>query len=75
MRILRVGAHNLAACACRMPTVSRRLQAKVAWSQAERLRLRAPHAGHGMTACVEVLRAEFGVAAATQSNISRWETG
>jgi hypothetical protein len=57
--------------------VSRRPHVKVAWGEQQRLRLRASrkHAGHDMVACAEILRAEFGVAAATQSNISRWETG
>jgi transcriptional regulator with XRE-family HTH domain len=49
----------------------------VAWGDAERMRLRAAreHAGHDMDACVRVLRAEFGVATASQPNLSRWERG
>jgi len=57
--------------------VSRRPGVDVAWGDAERLRLRAAreHAGHDMAACVRVLRMEFGVATASQPNVSRWETG
>jgi hypothetical protein len=49
----------------------------VAWGDAERLRLRAAreHAGHDMDACAQILRMEFGVAAASQPNVSRWEAG
>jgi hypothetical protein len=49
----------------------------VAWGDDERLRLRAAreHAGHDMDACAEILRTEFGVEAASQPNLSRWETG
>jgi len=51
--------------------------ADVAWGDAERLRLRAAreHAGHDMAACARILRMEFGVATASQPNVSRWETG
>lgn len=47
------------------------------WGEAERLRLRAArdHAGHSMERCAEILRSEFGVAAVSQSNLSRWESG
>jgi hypothetical protein len=57
--------------------VSRQPEADVAWGDAERLRLRAAreHARHDMDACAEILRTEFGVAAASQPNVSRWETG
>jgi transcriptional regulator with XRE-family HTH domain len=52
-------------------------KADVAWGRDERLRLRAAreHAGHDMEACAEILRTEFGVEAASQPNLSRWETG
>jgi hypothetical protein len=57
--------------------VSRQLKADVAWSDAERLRLRVvrDHAGHDMGACARILRSEFGVSTASQPNVSRWETG
>lgn len=40
------------------------------WGEAERLRLHAAreHAGHSMERCAAILRSEFGVAAASQSN-------
>src|SRR5262249_28308204 len=51
--------------------------ARVAWGEAERMRLRAAreHAGHDMDTCAEILRTEFGVAVASQPNLSRWERG
>jgi hypothetical protein len=57
--------------------VSWQPRADVAWGDAERLRLRAAreHAGHDMDACVQILRTEFGVTAASQPNLSRWESG
>jgi len=57
--------------------VSGRPKAGVTWGEAERLRLRAARtqAGLDMTACAQILRADFGVTAASQPNISRWETG
>lgn len=57
--------------------VSGQPEADVAWSDAERLGLRAAreHAGHDMDACARILRTEFGVATASQPNVSRWETG
>jgi hypothetical protein len=57
--------------------VSWQPKADVAWGHVERLRLRATreHAGHDVGACVEILRAEFGVATASQPNLSRWESG
>jgi hypothetical protein len=49
----------------------------VPWGEAERMRLRAAreYAGHDMDACARILRTEFGVTAASQPNVSRWETG
>jgi hypothetical protein len=49
----------------------------VAWGDTERLRFRAAreHAGHDMGACAQILRTEFGVATASQPNVSRWEAG
>jgi hypothetical protein len=49
----------------------------VAWGDVERLQLRAAraHAGHDMGACVRILRTEFGIASASQPNLSRWEAG
>jgi hypothetical protein len=57
--------------------MSGRSKAEVTWGEAERLRLRAArsHAGHDMAACAQILRVGFGVATASQPNISRWETG
>jgi hypothetical protein len=57
--------------------VSWQPKADVTWGDAERLRFRAAreYAGHDMDACAEILRAEFGVATASQPNVSRWETG
>jgi hypothetical protein len=57
--------------------VSGQPEANVAWGHAERLRLRAAreHAGHDMDACARILRTEFGVATASQPNVSRWEAG
>src|SRR5215469_12221821 len=64
-------------CVCETMVVSGRPGADVAWGDAERLRLRAAreHAGHDMDACALILRTEFGVTAASQPNVSRWETG
>lgn len=47
------------------------------WGDAERRRLRTTrqHAGHSMATCAHILRVDFGVATASQPNISRWETG
>jgi hypothetical protein len=61
----------------KLMVVSWQPRADVAWGDAERLRLRAAreHAGHDMGACAHVLRTEFGVATASQPNVSRWETG
>ncbi len=55
--------------------VSGQPEADVAWGDAERLRLRAAreHAGHDMGTCARILRMEFGVATASQPNVSRWE--
>lgn len=52
-------------------------KADVAWGDGERLRLRAvrEYAGHDMDTCAQILRTEFGVDAASQPNLSRWETG
>lgn len=52
-------------------------KADVAWGVAERLRLRLArgHAGHDMDSCAQVLREKFGVASASQPNVSRWEAG
>lgn len=52
-------------------------EADVAWGDAQRLRLRAAreHAGHDMGACARILCSEFGIATASQPNVSRWETG
>lgn len=49
----------------------------MAWGDVQRLRLRAAreHAGHDMGACAWILRTEFGIAAASQPNVSRWEAG
>lgn len=49
----------------------------VTWGDDERRRLRAAreHAGHDMSACARILRGTFGVATASQPNISRWEAG
>jgi len=57
--------------------VSGHPEADVFWGDAERLRLRIAreHAGHNMDACAQILRNEFGVAAASQPNVSRWEAG
>ncbi len=57
--------------------VSGQPEADVSWGHAERLRLRAAreHARHDMGACARILRTEFGVATASQPNVSRWETG
>jgi len=57
--------------------VSGQPEAVVAWGDAERLRLRAAreHAGHDMGECARILRTEFGVATASQPNVSRWEAG
>jgi hypothetical protein len=62
---------------CETVVVSGRPGADVAWGDAERMRLRAAreHAGHDMDECVRILRTEFGVATASQPNVSRWETG
>lgn len=50
---------------------------EMTWADAERRRLRATRqqAGHNMATCAHILRADFGVANASQPNISRWETG
>jgi hypothetical protein len=58
-------------------TVSGQPEADVAWGDAERLRLRAAreHAEHDMGECARILHTEFGVATASQPNVSRWETG
>jgi len=47
------------------------------WGDAERRRLRTTrqHAGHSMATCAHILCVDFGVATASQPNISRWETG
>lgn len=47
------------------------------WGGAERRRLRTARqaAGHSMATCAHILRVDFGVATASQPNISRWETG
>jgi hypothetical protein len=52
-------------------------KAEVTWGEPERQRLRATrkHAGHNMTMCAGILRADFGVPSASQPNISRWEKG
>src|SRR5262249_21924992 len=52
-------------------------KADLTWGDAERRRLRAAreHAGHDMSACARILRSTFGVATASQPNISRWEAG
>lgn len=57
--------------------VSERPRVDVAWGEAQRLRLHVAreYAGHDMGACAWILRMEFGVAAASQPNVSRWETG
>ena len=57
--------------------MSEQPEADVAWGDVERLRLRAAreHAGHNMIACARILHREFGVATASQPNVSRWETG
>jgi hypothetical protein len=49
----------------------------VAWGKAERVRLRLTrkHAGHDMDTCAQVLRTQFGVATASEPNVSRWEGG
>ena len=49
----------------------------MAWGEVQRLRLRAAreHAGHDMGVCARILRAEFGIATASQPNLSRWEAG
>jgi hypothetical protein len=51
--------------------------ATMTWGDAERGRLRTTrqHAGHSMATCAHILRVDFGVASASQPNISRWETG
>lgn len=62
---------------CETVVVSGQPEAGVAWGDAERLRLRAAreHAGHDMDACARILRTEFGVATASEPNVSRWEAG
>jgi hypothetical protein len=57
--------------------VSGRREVDVAWGEAQRLRLHVAreYAGHDMGACARILRVEFGVATASQPNVSRWETG
>jgi hypothetical protein len=57
--------------------VSGQPRADVAWGDAQRLQLQIAreHAGHDMDACAQILRSEFGVATASQPNVSRWETG
>jgi hypothetical protein len=57
--------------------VSGQPEVDVAWGDAQRLRLHVAreYAGHDMGACARILRMEFGVAAASQPNVSRWEAG
>jgi hypothetical protein len=57
--------------------VSGQPRADVAWGDAQRLQLQLAreYAGHDMDACAQILRSEFGVATASQPNVSRWETG
>jgi hypothetical protein len=57
--------------------VSGRPEVDVAWGAAQRLRLHVAreYAGHDMDACARILRVEFGVATASQPNVSRWEAG
>jgi hypothetical protein len=57
--------------------VSGQPEADVAWGDAQRLRLHVAreYARHDMGACARILRIEFGVATASQPNVSRWETG
>jgi hypothetical protein len=64
-------------CVCETILVSRQPEADVAWGDVQRLRLRSAraHAGHDMRTCAQILRTEFGIAAASQPNVSRWEAG
>jgi len=64
-------------CVCETILVSRQPEAEVAWGDVQRRRLRIAreHAGHDMSTCAQVLRTEFGIEAASQPNVSRWEAG
>jgi hypothetical protein len=57
--------------------VSGRRTGLPAWGDAERLRLQIARkqAGHTEATCAEILRSEFGVGAASQPDVSRWESG